>query len=293
MGKIRTRILGLENVEEKQKKERKEKAYQKKARGQAAFAKTPASQKKIRAQGLKGGQRMTEIRVKEEDIAKMEKAKKLIEEKTETKKIVETKKLKKERKRGEKYQKAKKAVDKNKKYLINEALKLLKKIKYSQFDESVELHLNVDKVGLRGETELPHATGKTFRVKVVDDKLLIEIEKGKMDFDILITHPSYMSKLAHLAKVLGPKGLMPNPKAGTISAKPEEVAKKFQKGLLRWKTEPKFPLIHQMIGKLSLEDKALEENAEKFLQSVGKAHILSAYIKSTMSPAMKIDLEKS
>ena len=237
---------------------------------------------------------MVEVEVKDKDLEKMEKAKKILEEKPHSalKSSVGGRAKKIEaRIRGENYQKARKAIDKNKKYTLAEAIKLLKKIKYSSFDESVELHLNVDKVGLRGEVELPHATGKTFRVKIVDDKVLGEIEKGKLDFDILITHPSFMPRLARLAKILGPKGLMPNPKAGTISPKPEEVAKKFQKGLLRWKTEPKAPLIHQLIGKLSVEDKALVENADKFLQSVGKNHILAAFIKSTMSPSIKIDLE--
>jgi len=305
MGKIRTRILGLEDVEEKQKKEQKEKILQKKAREAASvkassFAKATkdktASQRKIRAQGLKGGQRMAEVEVKEADIKKMEKAKKIMEGKPPSTEatVGKAKKLKtKARVRGQSYQKAKKGVDKNKKYTVAEAIKLLKKIKYSSFDESVELHLNVDKTGLKGEVDLPHSTGKTVRVKIVDDKIIEDIGKGKFDFDILITHPSHMPKLARLAKVLGPKGLMPNPKAGTVSPKPEEVAKKFEKGMLRWKTEPKFPIIHQMIGKLSAEDKALVENAEKFLQSVSKAHTLSAFIKSTMSPSIKLDLEKS
>ena len=83
---------------------------------------------------------------------------------------------------------------------------------------------------------------------------------------------------------------MPNPKAGTISPNPAEVAKKFEKGVLRWKTEGKFPLIHQMIGKLSHEEKALIENAEAFLKSVGPVHIQKAVIKSTMSPGIKVVL---
>src|SRR4030067_3160480 len=100
-----------------------------------------------------------------------------------------------------------------------------------------------------------------------------------------------MPRLAKQAKVLGPKGLMPNPKAGTISDKPEEVAKKFLKGSIRWKTEAKAPLIHQMIGKISFEDKMLADNALAFLTSIGKNHILSAYIKTTMSPSVIFDLE--
>ncbi|MCX7881504.1 MAG: 50S ribosomal protein L1 [Patescibacteria group bacterium] len=275
MGKIRTRILGLEEVEKKQKEEQKKRASEK---------------KKVRAPGLKGGERMTEVEVKETDVEKMEKAKKIIEEETKTKKE-EKKTVKKSRVRGKKYQSAKKQIDPKKEYSLLEAVQLLKKIKYAKFDESVELHLNIDEVGLKGEVEFPYSIGKTIRVAIVDDKVLAEIEKGKLDFDVLITHPQYMPKLVKFAKILGPKGLMPNPKAGTISPKPEEVAKKFEKGTVRWKTESKFPLIHQLIGKISLEEKKLVENAKAFLNAVGIKHIQSTFIKTTMSPALKIDLK--
>ena len=187
-------------------------------------------------------------------------------------------------------QKSKKQVDGKKTYSVKDGVSLLKKLKFAKFDESVELHLNVDEIGLKGEVELPHSTGKTTKVKIVDDKVLEDIEKGKLDFDILITHPQYMPKLARFAKVLGPKGLMPNPKAGTISPKPEEVAKKFSKGGVRWKTEAKAPIIHQMIGKISNDEKVIEDNASAFLSSIGKNHILSAFIKTTMSPSVKLQI---
>ncbi|MFN4212541.1 MAG: hypothetical protein ACK4FL_01090, partial [Microgenomates group bacterium] len=179
MGKIRTRILGLEEIEKKQKEEQKKKAEEKKQ-----------AKKKIRAQGLKGGERMVEVEVGEEDLAKMEKAKKIIEEKKEIKKL-EIKKLRKKKVRGSKYQKAKEELNKilkNGKLSLKEAVAILKKIRFASFDESVELHLNVDKVGLKGEVELPHSTGKSVKVAVVDEKILEEIEKGKIDFDVLITH---------------------------------------------------------------------------------------------------------
>lgn len=259
MGKVKTRILGLEEIEEKQKRQQKEKAAQKKA-------------------------------LKEKN--KKEEVKK--EEKEEEKVVLEKKslsKITKSKPRGKRYLEAKKLVDKNKFYSIDEAVSLLKKMKTAKFDESVELHLVVDEKGLKGEVELPFSTGKTVRVKIVDDKVLAEIEKGKLDFDVLVTHPSYMPKLAKFAKILGPKGLMPNPKAGTISANPEEVVNKFKKGVLKWKTEPKFPLIHQMVGKISFEEKQLIENAKKFIESVGVKHIFKAYIKTTMSPSIKLNLK--
>ncbi len=273
MGKIRTRILGLEEVEKKQKQKQKERAQQKK------------SVKKTRAPGLKGGERMVAVEVDEKSVEKMEKAKKIIEKKVSQKRL-------KTRIRGKNYRQAKKLIEKSKKYRLDQAISLLKKIKYSKFDESVELHLNIDKTGLKGEAELPHPTGKVVRVKIVDEKILTEIERGRLDFDILITHPSFMPRLAKFAKILGPKGLMPNPKTGTISDKPEEVAKKFTKGIVHWKTEAKAPLIHQMIGKSSFKDKALIENASAFIKAVGISHIRKAFIKTTMTPSLKLNLEE-
>jgi len=273
MGKIRTRILGLEEIEQKQKKEQKEKAKEK---------------KKIRAPGLKGGERMVAVEVGEKEIEKMEKAKKIVEE--AEKKTKQKPKEGKKKIRGKKYQKAKTVIDKNKLYSIKEAISLLKKIRYANFDESFELHLNVDKVGLKGEVELPYSLGKRVRVAIVDEQVLSKIEAGKIDFDVLIAHPSFVPKLVKYAKILGPKGLMPNPKNGTVSPNPKEAAEKFQKGLLHWKTESKFPLIHQMIGKISQKDEEIEENIKSFLKAVGLNHIKEAFLKTTMSPSVKLDL---
>jgi len=264
MGKIRTRTLGLEAVEEKQKKEQRVRSEKKKIK---AKKEEPKIEKQI------------------------ETTKKTVKKTSKTKKT-EERKVAAPKLRGKKYQEIKKLVEVNKKYNLEEAVALLKKMKSAKFDESVELHLNIDQAGLRGEVTLAHSTGKSIRIKIVDDKVIEAIGQGKIDFDMLITHPSFMPKLAKFAKVLGPKGLMPNPKAGTISPKPEEVAKKFEKGAMRWKAEAKFPLIHQMIGKISFADKDIIDNAKLFLQAVGKAHIQKAFIKLTMSPAVKLDLEK-
>ncbi|MCL4363718.1 hypothetical protein M1328_00595 [Patescibacteria group bacterium] len=259
MGKVKTRLLGMEEVEEKQKKEQKEKAAQKKTVKNKTEAAEP---------------------VKTESVSKAE-----IKKTKSSKKVAVIAKS-----RGKLYQEAKKLVDKNKTYTLAEATGLLKKMKTADFDQSVELHFVVDETGLKGEVDLPFSTGKTVKIAIVDDKILSEIEKGKINFDMLVTNPSYMPKLARFAKILGPKGLMPNPKAGTISPNPEELVKKFAKGLLRWKTEPKAPLIHQMIGKMSMADKELIANAEKFFDAVGRKHVLKAYLKSTMSPSIKLNL---
>jgi len=262
MGKVKTRILGLEEVEEQQKKEQKLKSEEKKL------------QKKKQAEV--------------QDEGKIDKQP--IVAKTEIKKKVARKTVAKTH--GKKYLQAKKQVEADKYYPIKDAIVLIKKMKTAAFDESVELHLVLMETGLKGEVELPYSTGKKVRVAVVDNKLLDELEKGKIEFDVLVTHPSFMPKLAKFAKVLGPKGLMPNPKAGTISPNPEEIVKKFAKGTLRWKTEPKAPLIHQMIGKVSNEEKNLVANAEKFIEAVGTKNIRKAYMKSTMSPSIKIGLNK-
>jgi len=282
MGKVKTRVLGDEDVEKKQKEEQKKRSAEKKM----------AKKTDEKVKGSKGGERMKQVEASDESAAKLAKAQEILDQKTEGKKEGKKSKAKKKKQpgRGKKYQKSRKMVDDKKLYSIKEAVVLLKKLKYAKFDESVELHINVDEEGLKGEVELPHSTGKTTRVKIVDDKVLDEISNGKLEFDVLITHPQYMPKLARFAKVLGPKGLMPNPKAGTISPKPEEAAKKFAKGTLRWKTEAKAPLIHQMIGKISHEDKAIAENTSAFVASVGKSHIQSVFIKTTMSPSIKLTI---
>ncbi|MEK7633473.1 MAG: hypothetical protein AAB437_01380 [Patescibacteria group bacterium] len=262
MGKVKPRLIGDTEVEEKQKKEQKAKSMEKKM--------------------MKKKDTAIDVGVDKDEPAIEKKVKKP---------TLRTVSVKTTAVRGKKYIEAKNLVDKGKFYSLKEAIELLKKMKLTKFDQSVELHFVVDQTGIKGEIDLPFSTGKIVRVKIVDDSVLSDLEKGKIEFDVLVTHPSFMPKLAKFAKVLGPKGLMPNPKAGTVSIKPEEVVKKFEKGMLRWKTEAKFPLIHQMIGKISFEEKNLITNAEKFIEAIGKAHIQSAFIKSTMSPSVKLEIK--
>lgn len=284
MGKVKTRFLGLEEVEKKQKEEQKKKSQEKQT-------------KKVKAPGKhKGGEKMTVVEASQEALAKMKKAEQLIKEEPFDSAQDKVKKAKttKLRKRGKKYQQSirLRSGQAKKIFSVEEAIDLLKKMAFAKFDESVELHINTVRTGLRGELEPPYSSGKTVKVKIVSDTVLKDIEKGKIDFDILITHPSYMPKIAPLAKILGPKGLMPNPKTGTISEKPQEVAKKFSGGLVRWKTEAKFPIVHQLVGKVSYADKKLVENIKAFITKVGKNNIKSTYLKSTMSPALALDIEK-
>ncbi len=264
MGKIRTRVIGLEDVEKEQKKEQKKRAQEKKITTKVAPEQEEAKK--------------SSVEVAVEATEKPKKAKKVVV------------KIAKTRVRGKNYRGAKDQVKQEKVYSLGEAVSILKQIKYAKFDESVELHINTTAEGLRGEVSLPHSTGKTVRVAIVDDALLDKLAENKIDFDILVSHPSYMPKLARYAKVLGPRGLMPNPKTGTISPKPEEIAKKFAGGLMKWKSEAKFPIIHQMVGKISLDDKAIAENVQSFIQAVGQAKVKEVFIKTTMSPALRVSL---
>jgi len=261
MGKVKPRLIGDTEIEEKQKKEQKARAMEKKM-------------------------------LKKKDEKKVEEISEVVVEKKEKKTSSKSSAPKAAVAKGKKYLEAKKMIEANKFYSLKDAVAVLKMMKLVKFDQSVELHFTVDETGLKGEVELPFSTGKVVKVKVVDDSVLNDLEKGKIEFDVLVTHPSFMPRLAKFAKVLGPKGLMPNPKAGTVSTKPEDVVKKFEKGMLRWKTEAKFPLVHQMIGKISSKESDLIANAEKFIEAVGKAHIKNAFIKTTMSPSVKLELAK-
>ncbi len=179
-------------------------------------------------------------------------------------------------------------VDKNKKYPLPDALALLRKVKIAKFDETVELHINTTEAGISGMVKLPYGTGKEIKVAVADDTLLQEIEKGKINFDILIATPDMMPSLAKVAKILGPRGLMPNPKNGTISQDPASALKKFQGGQISFKTENKIPVIHLSVGKTSFEDEKLKENITTVISTIKKDRIKNATLTSTMSPGIKL-----
>ncbi len=179
-------------------------------------------------------------------------------------------------------------IDKNKTYSLADGIDLLKKVKMTKFDETVELHINTTEAGISGTVVLPHGSGKEVRVAIASEEIIAEVEKGKVNFDILVAEPAMMPKLAKVARVLGPKGLMPNPKNGTISSNPEEAAKKFQGGQMSFKTESKLPVMHLIAGKTSFEDKALAENITTILKTIKKDKIRKVVLKSTMSPAILI-----
>ncbi len=195
-------------------------------------------------------------------------------------------------KHSKKYLAMAKILDKTKFYSVTEAIGLLKKLPQTNFDTSVELHLNTTEKGIKQNVALPFGTGKQIRVAVVNDEVLAKIEKGVIDFDVLLTEPAFMPRLAKHAKILGPKGLMPNPKNGTITTDIEKAKAAFSKGQIQVKTEANFPLIHQLVGKISIKPEELAENINAVINAVKKNKILSAYVKTTMSPSLKLDLAK-
>ena len=286
MGKVRVATLGSEG--EKEQKRRAE------ARRQTKKSKKAH----VEGVGLKGGER---VAVVEGSDLKPE-FKKLVEEVeqeqegSETKEVKKPKKLKKARVRSKRYQEAVKLVERNKFYSASEAVKLAKQTSLTRFDGTVDLHINLnpmvlgDKKDMRGTVSLPHGTGKKVRIAIADDKLLEDVTKGVITFDILVAHPTMMPKLAKVAKVLGPKGLMPNPKTGTISEDPQKVVESMSKGKVNFKTEPDQPVIHMTVGKVSFEDKKLTDNINAVLDAVGRGKIAKATLAATMGPGIKVSL---
>ncbi len=200
-------------------------------------------------------------------------------------------KPKKVRNRSAKYVAVRSQIDRTKKYDPFAAVELVKKLSYSSFDGTLTAHVVVKETGMTAALTLPHATGKDVKVAIVDDALLKEIEAGKIDFDVLISTPQFMPKLAKLAPVLGPKGLMPNPKNGTLTPNPEAAKKKLEAGTVTLKTEKKAPLMHIRMGKVGMETKQLVENLEAILKSLtGKLDRLT--IAASMSPGVKVEVSK-
>ncbi len=278
MGKIRVATLG--DAEESEQKRRAE------ARRQT---------KKSKKEKVEGGERVAVI----EGTEIKPEFKKLVEEVEAGEEGVaaapkKSKKIK-IRVRGQRYQDAAALVDKNKTYKITEAVALAKKTSTTKFDGTVELHVNLNpevlgKKDFRGSVKLPHGTGKEIKVAIADDDLLSKIEAGKIDFDILVAPPQMMGKLAKVAKILGPKGLMPNPKNGTVSPDPEKRVKELMAGEVNFKTEPDQPLLHLMVGKVSFEDQKLVDNIKAYLAAIGTSKIVKTTLATSMGPGIKINL---
>ena len=216
-----------------------------------------------------------------------------------------------------------KLTEKGKSYLIKDAIKILKSAPQTKFDQSVELQckLGVDLAAndqvVRGTMVLPHGQGKKLRVIVFckdenakaaeqagadlvgGDDLIEKVLGGWMDFDVAVATPSMMKEVGKLGKVLGPRGLMPSPKAGTVTDNPAKAVKEVKGGRVEFKMD-KFANVNTMIGKLSFSDEALAENGTVLVESLVKARpkslkgvfIKSAHLSSTMGPGVRLDLAK-
>jgi large subunit ribosomal protein L1 len=222
-------------------------------------------------------------------------------------------------KRGKKYLEVKKNVDTNKAYPLVEAIDLVKKTSYTKFDSTIELvlKLNLDTTKaeqqLRGNIVLPNFFGKIPRVLVLDDNLTADIAKangiklfggvdkiadiknGWLDFDVLITTPKFMIELAKLGKTLGPRGLMPNPKLGTVTPNTIVAAKEFLGGKYSYRTDT-YGNIHLGIAKVSAENKKIIDNINTFIDfiktkrpsTVKGDFIQKVYLSSSMGPSVKV-----
>jgi large subunit ribosomal protein L1 len=195
--------------------------------------------------------------------------------------------------RSQKYQAVRSQVDKTRLYDALSAVDLLKKLSYSSFDGTVVAHLVLDEKfqGERVGIQFPHSTGKSITVAIADEKLLAEVAKGKIEFDVLLATPNMMPKLAKLAKILGPKGLMPNPKQGTLIDNPKDKKKELESGKITIRSERKAPLMHIVIGNTKMETKELVENLQTLMKTL-KDKINRISLAATMSPSIKVAVEK-
>lgn len=211
-------------------------------------------------------------------------------------------------------------VEAGKSYSLDEASKLLKEITFTKFDASVDIdiRLGVDprkaNQMVRGTVSLPHGTGKEVRVLALCtpdkeaeaqeagadyvglDEYINKIKSGWTDIDVIITMPSVMGKIGALGRVLGPRGLMPNPKSGTVTNDLGAAIKEVKAGKIDFKVD-KAGIIHTSVGKISFEPKQIRENAKEFIDTVVRlkpssakgTYIKSIYLSTTMSAGIKVD----
>ena len=207
-------------------------------------------------------------------------------------------------------------------YTIEEAAQLVKEITFTKFDASVDIdvRLGVDprkaNQMVRGVVTLPHGTGKEVRVLVLctPDKVeeakaagadyvgleeyIEKLKSGWTDIDIIITMPAIMGKIGALGRILGPRGLMPNPKSGTVTMEIGKAVKEVKQGKIDFKVD-KFGIVHTSIGKVNFEAEKIKDNAREFMATIQKlkpssakgTYVKSVFLSSTMSPGIKLDLK--
>jgi large subunit ribosomal protein L1 len=222
-------------------------------------------------------------------------------------------------KMGKKFAAAKKKVE-ARAYGLSEAVKLIREVKFAKFDESVDIAMllgvnpkHADQM-VRGTVVLPHGTGRSKRVAVIaagdkvreaqeagadhigGEDLVQKIQEGFLDFEALVATPDMMRLVGKLGKVLGPKGLMPNPKAGTVTMEVGKAIREIKAGKVEFRVD-KTSIIHASVGKTSFDEKKLEENAAAFIRAVHRAKPASAKgkyfrtvsVSSTMGPGIELD----
>ncbi len=225
-------------------------------------------------------------------------------------------------KKGKKFVAAQAQIDTTKRYELEEAISLLKKVSFEKFDASVEfaIRLNLDprkaEQNLRGATVLPHGTGKTKTVLVFaqgdkakeaeaagadyvgDDEFVKKIQEGWLEFDTVVATPDMMSKIGRLGRVLGPRGLMPNPKTGTVTMDVTKAINEIKAGKVEYRVD-KVGNILVTIGKVSFDNNKLAENLKAIYDVLAKLrpstvkgnYVLNLSIASTMGPGIKIDTD--
>lgn len=207
-------------------------------------------------------------------------------------------------------------------YTIEEAAQLVKEITFTKFDASVDMdvRLGVDprkaNQMVRGVCTLPHGTGKDIRVLVLCtpdkveeakaagadyvglDEYIEKLKSGWTDIDIIITMPAIMGKIGALGRILGPRGLMPNPKSGTVTIEIGKAVTEVKQGKIDFKVD-KFGIVHSSIGKVNFDAEKIRENAREFMSVINKlkpssakgTYVKSVFLSSTMSPGVKLDLK--
>lgn len=224
-------------------------------------------------------------------------------------------------KRSKRYQSNNQLIEKNKLHSVDDAIEIIKKAQPVKFDETVEVHFNLNinpektEQQVRGNVELPHGTGKVIKIAVFtdDDKsalaakkagaqivggenLITEIRtKGSIDFDVAVATPDMMPKMAKIAKILGPKGLMPNPKSETVTQNVEKTVNELLKGKINFKSD-KLGNVHATLGKISFDATALKENYETLKKALEKTKpsgvkgkfIRAITLSSTMGSGVKL-----
>lgn len=225
-------------------------------------------------------------------------------------------------KKGKQHLEQAKLVDRTHYYPVEEAVELVKKTSYAKFDATVEiafrLNLNPRKAeqNLRGALVLPHGTGKVSRVVVIaegekakeakeagadfvgDDDLLEKMNKGWLDFDVVVATPNMMPKLGRLGRILGPRGLMPNPKTGTVTMDIQKAVQEIKNGKVEYRVD-KFGNIHAPVGKVSFDSEKLVENIRTIVAHIAKlkpstvkgVYMRNVTIAATMGPGIKLDVE--